>query len=163
MNTNHIISLIATLLTGLIAGLFYAYSCSVNKGLHALADAEYMRAMQSINRKILNAWFFMSFLGTLLLLPVSSYLQYKTGNTAAFQWALAATVVYATGVFGITMAGNVPLNIQLDRFDWKIATAETICLARSKFESPWNKLNLLRTIFSILAFAMSVLAIIKSK
>jgi uncharacterized membrane protein len=49
--------LIAVILTGLIAGLFFAYACSVNLGLTRLADAEYLKAMQSINGAILNPWF----------------------------------------------------------------------------------------------------------
>jgi len=49
---------ITTTTTSLIAGLFYAYSCSVNPGLRRLADKEYLTAMQSINKAILNPVFF---------------------------------------------------------------------------------------------------------
>ena len=85
--------------TGLIAGLFYSYSCSVNPGLAKLPDGEYLAAMQSINRAILNPVFFATFIGTLLLLPVSTWLQYNEGASKSFSFLLAATLIYAIGVF----------------------------------------------------------------
>lgn len=41
---------LATLLCGLLAGLFYGYSCSVNNGLGRLNDPGYLKAMRSINK-----------------------------------------------------------------------------------------------------------------
>ena len=76
MTTTNIILTIAATTTALIAGLLYAYSCSVNIGLGRLADAEYISAMQSINKAIQNPLFFISFMGTLLLLPLCTYLNY---------------------------------------------------------------------------------------
>ena len=57
MTTTNIILTIAATTTALIAGLLYAYSCSVNIGLGRLADAEYISAMQSINKAIQNPLF----------------------------------------------------------------------------------------------------------
>jgi uncharacterized membrane protein len=48
----------ATLTTGLIAGVFYAYAVSVNLGLAAQPDAAYVAAMQAINERIQNPVFF---------------------------------------------------------------------------------------------------------
>ena len=53
----------ATLTTGLIAGVFYAYAVSVNLGLAAQPDADYVAAMQAINERIQNPLFFLSFFG----------------------------------------------------------------------------------------------------
>ena len=100
MLTYKIVRVVACLATGLITGLFYAYSCSVNNGLGRLSDTEYMRAMQSINRAILNPLFFVSFIGTLLLLPICALFTYKTGGTStAFYLILAAAVIYVGGRF----------------------------------------------------------------
>lgn len=62
MTIANIILLIAATLTGLSAGLLYAYSCSVNLGLGRLPDGEYLAAMQSINKEILNPLFLQAFL-----------------------------------------------------------------------------------------------------
>ena len=110
MTTVNIILLIATTLTALITGLFYGYSCSVNLGLGRLPDREYLAAMQSINKEILNPLFFASFLGTLVLLPLSTYLHKGQPVSSQFTLLLIATLIYAIGVIGITFFGNVPLN-----------------------------------------------------
>src|SRR3954469_7161010 len=56
----------ATLTTGLVAGVFYAYSVSVDPGLAAQSDASYIATMQEINERIQNPLFFASFIGAVL-------------------------------------------------------------------------------------------------
>ena len=51
----------ATLATGLVAGVFYAYAVSVNLGLAAQTDAAYVATMNEINERIQNPLFFASF------------------------------------------------------------------------------------------------------
>ena len=58
----------AILLTGLVAGLFYGYDCSVIKGLGNLQDDHYLQLFQSINKEIQNPYFFVSFIGSMLVL-----------------------------------------------------------------------------------------------
>nr|WP_121274239.1 anthrone oxygenase family protein [Pedobacter schmidteae] len=155
------ILILTTLATALIAGLFYAYTCSVNPGLAKLSDEGYILAMQSINRAILNPVFFASFIGTLLLLPLSTWLQYQSGGRCiAFYLLFAATLVYAIGTFGVTITGNVPLNEALDKFNVKSASIEEIAIQRQLFEMQWNKLNNIRTIANIVSLIMVIIACI---
>lgn len=160
MTFANITLLIAAFLTALIAGLFYAYSCSVNAGLGKLPDAGYMAAMQSINREILNPLFFMSFMGTLIVLPVSTWFQYSNPVSARFYLMLAATLVYAIGTFGVTILGNVPLNNALDGFNIQSASPEMIHQQRELFEKPWNRLHSIRTIANAIALILVLLACI---
>lgn len=146
----------ATLAAGLMAGLFYAYSCSVNPGLHRLPDAGYLAAMQSINRAILNPVFLSVFLGTALLLPLATWASYGTGTNPRFWLMLAAAVCYGVGTFGITMGGNVPLNEALDAFPLDNATAGQLAEYRTRFEMPWNRLHTIRTVAAVLAFGLAV-------
>ncbi|WP_449398322.1 chryseobasin maturation helper ChrI [Chryseobacterium wanjuense] len=156
-----ILLIITTTVTALIAGLFYAYSCSVVLGLGKLSDTEYLKSMQSINREILNPVFFMSFMGTAFLLPISTFL-YR-GQNPAFILLLLATLAYLIGVFGVTMFGNVPLNDQLDKFDIVNSSAEAIKEMRDKFERKWNFLNNIRTVFSVITIVLAVCACIWNK
>ncbi|SDF80842.1 Uncharacterized membrane protein [Dyadobacter soli] len=156
MTTINLFLLVTTLASGLIAGLFYSYSCSVNPGLGALSDANYLAAMQSINRVILNPVFFFSFMGTLLLLPLSTYQHFGTGSR--FYWLLAATLVYAIGTFGVTAFGNVPLNEALAKADFSGASAQELAAHRLRFEIPWNRLHAIRTYASVLSFMLVILA-----
>lgn len=152
------IILAATLLvTALIAGLFYAYSCSVNPGLHRLTDGEYLRSMQNINRAILNPVFYASFMGAFFLLPVCTYVVYRhDGISLSFWFILAAALLYIIGTFGVTIAGNVPLNEMLDKFDTQSATVQEIRAFRTKFEMPWNRLHTIRTIANILSLICAI-------
>jgi uncharacterized membrane protein len=146
--------------TALIAGLFYSYSCSVNIGLGRLPDREYLMSMQSINRAILNPVFFVSFMGTLIMLPLSAVMFYQQPFSNAFILLTIAFVVYLVGTFGVTVLGNVPLNQRLDQFDISSADANAIAFERSRFENRWNSLNTIRTIASIIALVLVIIACI---
>lgn len=149
------------LLTGLLAGLFYGYDCSVIKGLGALPDEMYLRAFQSIDKEIQNPYFFLSFIGSLIVLPICCWFCYKSNSPASFYFSLAALVVYAIGAFGITAFGNVPLNDTLKDINFETASVENLAAIRSKFENTWNNLHHIRTYASILSFLLTILSCIK--
>lgn len=161
MTAGILFQIAAILLTGLIAGLFYSYDCSVIKGLGNLPDAEYLSAFQSINRAILNPYFFISFMGSLLVLPIAAWLNYKEGGTISCYLLIAATLVYATGTFGVTILGNVPLNNLVDRFDIATASQADIQALRQKFETSWNTLNHIRTFANILSFLLAIISLVR--
>lgn len=146
---------IATLLAGLVAGLFYAYSCSVNPGLSRLSDSGYLSAMQSINDAILNPLFFLSFMGCLFVLPACAWAYV---GTPQFPWLLGAAVLYVLAVFGVTIAGNVPLNESLSRFDIANASAQALSHRRQVFEAPWNFFHGIRTWAAVISFLLMVCA-----
>lgn len=141
-----------------MAGLIFAYACSVNPGLGRLPDAGYLTAMQSINRAILNPVFLSVFMGAVILLPIGTYRVYTSPASLSFYLLLAASILYIVGVFGVTMAGNVPLNDKLDAFNLSAATPEALARMRADFEGPWNAWNMVRTIAAILAFLLAALA-----
>ena len=159
MNYPEMILAITAILTALIAGLFYAWSVSVMPGFARLNDREFVDAMQATNRAIQNPLFFVSFFGAPLLLIVSTVLHY--GESPHFWYLLAATIVLIVGMFGVTVAGNVPLNNTLERFDLAAATAEEIARQRTAFERRWNNLNTIRTIAATLALLLVVIACLK--
>lgn len=161
MKMTTVFLLITAVLTALIAGLFYAYSCSVVLGLGKLSDLEYLKAMQSINREILNPVFFISFMGTAVLLPVSTFL--FRGQNPAFIFLLIASIAYLVGVFGVTVFGNVPLNDMLDQFDINNSANDLIRQMRENFENKWNFLNNIRTVFSVISIVLVVCACIWNK
>ncbi|PTT04174.1 DUF1772 domain-containing protein [Pedobacter sp. HMWF019] len=144
-----VVLVFTTIMAALVAGLFYSWSCSVIPGLSRLSDKNYIAAMQSINKAILNPVFFVSFIGTLVLLLLSTYQFYVRPLSIQF-WLLAiATLIYAIGVLGITIFGNVPLNDQLAIFDLSSAGPTEIAAHRMQFEAAWNNFNTIRTISAI--------------
>ena len=158
MNTQTIILTITATSTALIAGLFFAYSFSVNPGLARLDDAAYLSAMQSINRAIQNPVFFAVFFGTLILLPLSAWLHYSQHVPLRFWMLLASAVIYAAGVFGVTVLGNVPLNEALDLFNLQTSSVTEIATQRAAFEIPWNRFNAIRTAASAISVILVIIA-----
>ena len=151
-----ILLFLAIFLTGLSAGLFYAWAVSVIPGTQKISDNAYLEAMQSINRAILNPVFYLSFMGSLLFLSLASITQYKSGLT--FWLILFATILYLAGTFGVTVFGNVPLNDQLEALDLTQLGADQKAAFRAQYEVTWNRLHMIRTIFSLVAFGLSLLS-----
>lgn len=154
---------IAVILTGLSAGFFYAWEVSVIQGTKMVSDKTYLETMQSINRAILNPAFMIVFMGTLFLLAGSSYLQYRNGVSLSFWFMLTATIVYVVGTFGVTVGGNVPLNDALDALDLNQLDAEAMKNFRTSYEGKWNQLHRIRTVFAVVGFVMSLLAVFAGK
>lgn len=148
--------ILAITLTGLSAGLFYAWAVSVIPGTRRVVDLTYLETMQSINRAILNPAFFLIFFGSLLLLIVSTVQQYQSGST--FWLLLAAALTYLIGTFGVTAFGNVPLNNALDVLELGELSQEIIASTRKNYEVKWNRLHTIRTVFSVLSFVFSLVA-----
>jgi len=148
--------------TALIAGLFYAWSCSVTLGLARLPDTVYITFMQATNKAILNPVFFISFMGTAILLPVCTFLHYDPTISHRFVFLLAATLIYFIGGLGVTIFGNIPLNEALADFNLQSASEEAIAAQRAKFEGRWNNLNTIRTISSALSIILVIIACLSS-
>ena len=145
----------AVVLTGLSAGLFYAWAVSVIPGTRKVMDLTYLETMQAINRAILNPAFFLIFLGSLLLLAISTLQQYPAGP--AFWIMLAATLTYLVGTFGVTAFGNVPLNNALDALKLSSLSIDQLAEFRQHYELKWNRLHSIRTVFAVLSFLLSLL------
>jgi len=156
MTATNIILVLTATTTALMAGLFFAWSCSVMLGFARLADREFVSVMQETNRAIQNPFFFAAFFGAPLFLIISTVLHYSQPPRSAL--LLAATMIYLIGTFGVTMFGNVSLNNTLDRFDLKSATDAEINAQRANFERSWNNLNTIRTVSSTLAVVIVVIA-----
>jgi len=150
----------AIILTGLSAGFFYAWQVSVIPGTKKIMDPTYMETMHHINREILNPSFFLIFFGSMIVLAISTFQQY--GGGATFWLLLGATVTYTLGTFAVTGAGNVPLNNELEALKLTEMSAPEIAEFRQYYENKWNVLHRIRTIFSVMAFVLSMLAAFSS-
>ena len=66
MKTQTIVLVSAMFLTGLMAGIFFTWSNAVKPGIGKLGDLEYLNALQSMNRVILNGAFLIVFIGAII-------------------------------------------------------------------------------------------------
>lgn len=158
MKSETIILALAILLTGLMAGIFFTWSNAVKPGIGKLSDIEYLRALQSMNRVILNNAFKIIFLGAIIavaLVPVFYFNLYPKNIFWLFVFTL---VIYWIGVFGVTVSGNIPLNEILDKTNLESITSEEIKTLRKSVEVKWNNFNLIRCISSAITFLILIVS-----
>ena len=139
----------ATIAMGLIAGLLYAYACSVMLALRGTDDRTFIEVMQRINVAILNGWFALSFVGALVLTILAVVLHVFGGGRSVLPWIAAALVLYAAAMV-ITFRVNVPLNNALDAAGAPARIADPAAV-RERFEATWVRWNVVRTVASTAA------------
>ncbi|MGW6918598.1 anthrone oxygenase family protein [Kitasatospora sp. NPDC054939] len=134
----------ATVATGLMAGLLFAFYVSVMPGLAEGDDRTYVTAMQNINRVIENAVFGLVFVGAFAAIAVAAWLEHRAGRRAVVRWVGAALLLYAV-MLGLTAGVNVPLNTELaDAGD--PSTIADLAAVRARFEDTWVVSNAVRTL-----------------
>ena len=149
---------LATLTTGLVAGLFYGYAVSVNPALAEQPDASYVATENAITEKLVNPPFFASFLGAPLFLLAALAAHYSRRHRTGRLWLIAvASVLYKGGGFLLTMIVNAPMSYQLAAVGPE-APARVLAEARNAYEDPWNFWHGVRTVFSTLAFLALICA-----
>ena len=94
MKTETIILATAILLTGLMAGIFFTWSNAVKPGIGKLSDLEYLRALQSMNRVILNKAFIGIFLGAVIAVALVPIFHFKLSPDNIFWILILALVIY---------------------------------------------------------------------
>src|SRR5919106_160142 len=132
--------LAATLVMGLMAGVFGLYSHTIMPGLEKTDDRTFVGAFQEIDRAIMNPWFMASFMGALILTAV-------------------AAVLYVV-VFVVTIAVNVPLNDELKAAGDPDRIADLAAVREQFDETKWVRWNLARTLATTAAFGCLAWALV---
>lgn len=101
-----IITLIAAAASGLMAGVFFAFSTAVMPGLADLPAADARAAMLRMNVRIQNPLFLLIFSGNAVLCGIEVFRGHYVGG-----------LLYIVGSFVLTMTINVPMNNRLERTD----------------------------------------------
>jgi uncharacterized membrane protein len=153
------ISATATLATiGLMAGVFYAFSVSVMRGLDAIDACQAIRAMQSINRKILNPLFLATFTLAPVFAAVTGGLLLWLGETWAAVIFFLAAATYVLGAIVPTATVNVPLNNALDAATVSDDANEAARLW-SDYSTRWTQWNTLRAAICTVSLLLAGLAL----
>lgn len=148
--------LITALGCGLMAGVFFAFSSFVMKGLGHLPVAEGIAAMQEINRTVMGSVFLTTFLGTALACLIVLGSQLTRWNQPGTVWLLAGCAFYLVGTFLVTVVWNVPLNNGLDGMQPYQADAGRIW---AEYQAKWGVGNHIRTITSLLALLCLIMGL----
>ena len=147
----------AALGSGLVAGVFFAFSTFVMPALARLPPEQGIAAMQAINVAAINRWLMGALFGTAaacLLLAVSSL----TGwNAPGAGLRLGGSALYLLGAVLVTAACNVPRNQALALLPPDGAEAATVWL---RFLSEWTAWNHVRGAAAFLAAGALTLALL---
>ncbi|MGW6985414.1 anthrone oxygenase family protein [Streptomyces sp. NPDC054932] len=136
----------ATVGTGLMAGLYFAFDISVMPGLGRGDDHTYVTAMRNINDAIDNGLFGLLFLGAFLATGLAAAQQQRGGRPDAARWGWLAFALYGLSL-AVTAIVNIPLNNQLARAGTDAAAA------RRHFGGRWTSGNIVRTVACTAALA----------
>lgn len=152
-------ALCSLVLTGLIAGFFYAYACSVMVGFAVLDPRTALAAMQAINATVRNIYFAPAFFGPPLILAITAGLAVRAGARRGALWFGSAAGVYCLGGLLLTMRINVPMNEAL------AVTAiphDSVAALRlwADYAGPWQFWNIVRTAVSTLALILTGLGLL---
>ena len=150
---------LATLLCSLVAGFVFAFAAVVMPGLGRLADEEFLRGFQAIDRIIQDnqPLFLLVWIGSVVALLAAAALGMRELDGTGRLLVSAAVLVYLFGVQLPTVAINVPLNNRVQTFQIAKMDRTALRAARQEFESRWVFWNWTRT---ILANMVSILLIV---
>lgn len=151
-----ILVLAAALGSGLVAGVFYAFSTFVMRALARLAPAQGIGAMKSINVVVINPWFLGVFIGTAALSPAALASAIYRWGTPGAAWLLAGGALYFFGSFVVTMRGNVPMNEALALVDAGSAAGVEYW---QRYVAGWTRWNHVRTAASLAASLSYILVL----
>lgn len=155
------ILLIHTLLTGLLAGVFFTWTNAITPGIGRLDDINYLQAFQYMNRTILNPLFYIVIMGPVLI-SFSAFYFYNSNPKIISYLMISAIVIYFIGVFLVTLLGNLPLNDMLEKTNLHTISLADAKKLRGNFETKWNNLHLIRTISSGISFLLLIVSCLYS-
>ncbi|PSJ62327.1 DUF1772 domain-containing protein [Pseudaminobacter soli (ex Li et al. 2025)] len=150
------LTFLAALGSGLMAGLFFAFSTSVMAALAKLPAESGAAAMNAINVVILNPVFLSVFMGTTLACAILAVRAFLNWSEAGSAWLMAGSLSYLIGIFMVTAAFNVPLNDALAAVPPQTNEAATFW---TRYLAEWVPWNHVRTMGGIAALASFIMAL----
>jgi uncharacterized membrane protein len=142
--------------SGLMAGVFFAFSNFVMPALARVTPAEGIHAMQAINVTVLNPVFLSIFMGTGLA-AIAAIVIALAGWHGTSTYTLLGGGIYLLGSVAATMRRNVPLNNALARVTQADALSDAIW---KNYLRDWTRWNHVRAIACTAALILFILAII---
>lgn len=152
----YVITFIAALGAGLVAGIFFAFSTFVMKALHRLPPVQGIAAMQSINVVVINPWFMTVFFGTAaacIILVIFSFLGWGRPSTG---YLFLGCILYLFGTILVTITCNVPRNEALAAVDPASAEGASLWADYAKSWTTWNHVRTVAALAAALSLTIAL-------
>jgi uncharacterized membrane protein len=154
------ILILATLTTGLTAGVFVDWSNAIMPGLSSVDDRTFVAAFRALDASITNPLFLgVGFMGALLFTGLSAALHLRAEQRPVLMWIGAALVCYLA-VFVITFGVHEPLNEKLRTAGEPASDAEFAAARALLDEAMWTAWNTVRAVASTIAFGCLTWALV---
>jgi uncharacterized membrane protein len=149
------VTLLGVVGSGLMAGVFFAFSTAVMPGLRRLRPSAGAEAMQHVNVVIQNPLFLLVFMGTGLICLLVAIGALVSGAAGAV-WLVIGALLYVVGSVGLTMGVNVPMNNRLDSANPITDTGAAIWADYLTRWTAWNHVRALACTAATAALAIGL-------
>ncbi len=146
----------AALGSGLVAGVFFAFSSFVMPALGRLPSDQGLAAMQSINVTVITPGFMLALFGTAVIALVLGIGAISRWGQTGPMLILAASALYLIGCIAVTMGGNVPLNDAMAAVQAGSAGGATVW---ARYLQDWTFWNHVRAVASAGTCALYIAAL----
>ena len=136
----------AAISSGLMAGVYFAFSAFIMKAFGNLDTTQSIAAMNSINRTILHSLFIPLFFGSSIVSVLLIVVAFFHWGEAGYEITLLAGIIYLVGMFVCTIAFNVPLNNSLAKIYANDSSAQQVWSHYLKNWTNWNHLRALSSL-----------------
>lgn len=143
-----VVTIVAAVSSGVLAGLLFAFSSFVMRGLRALPPAQGIVAMQSINAAVNNAVFMIAFVGTAIVNLIAVIIAFVRWGEPEAIYLLVGGLLYVVGVFGMTMVYHQPRNLALATVD---PAGDDAAGTWTRYAAEWTTWNHIRTFAGVAA------------
>ncbi|WP_298322885.1 anthrone oxygenase family protein [Haloactinopolyspora sp.] len=143
-----VVTIFAAVSSGVLAGLLFAFSSFVMRGLRALPASQGIVAMQSINAAVNNPVFMVAFIGTAVVDLIAVIAAFVRWGEPEAIYLLVGGLLYIVGVFGMTVVYHQPRNLALARVS---PTADDADRTWERYAADWTTWNHVRTFAGVAA------------
>ncbi|GAA3171632.1 MULTISPECIES: anthrone oxygenase family protein [Streptomyces] len=151
-----VLTVLGVLGTGLTAGVFFAFSTFVMRGLAALPPAQGVAAMQAVNVAAVSPAFMLLFLGSAVLCAVITVVTFVLWPDEGTVELFVGGALYLVGTFGVTVVGNIPRNEALARLEPGSAEAAVHWPVFVREWTVWNHVRALASAGAALSYLLAL-------
>jgi uncharacterized membrane protein len=142
-----------------MAGVYFAWSSMVMPGLRRLQPGEAIRAMQSIDVALMNAWFLTAFVGSAVLSGISVVYSFARWGEEEAIYLLIAGLLLIFGSVVLTGGYHIPRNKALHLVDPDGPEAKERWERYAAEWTSWNHIRAVASLASAILFAAGLAAV----
>jgi uncharacterized membrane protein len=142
--------------TGLVAGVFCAFSTFVMRGLASLPAAQGVAAMNAINVTAVLPAFMLVFVGSAMLCAVIAVVTFVLWPDEGTVELLLGSALYLFGSFGVTMIANVPRNDALLELDPGTSEAAAYWPTYVREWTAWNHIRMIASAAAAVSYILAL-------